>query len=77
MDSQKNEIERHLKKFGFELIDDKKSRTINKIKTIIIDLVQNKHNDLQTNLSDYLSDQIHQDYNTLSNLFSEVENITI
>ena len=76
-DSQKQEIELHLKKFGFELINDKKSRTIHKIKTLIIDLVQNKHNDLQTNLSDYLSDQIHQDYNTLSNLFSEVENITI
>lgn len=76
-DSQKREIERHLKKFGFELIDDKKSRTINKIKTLIIDLVQNRHNDLKTNLSDYISDQIHQDYNTLSNLFSEVENTTI
>ena len=76
-DSQKVEIERYLKKFGFELINDKKSRTINKIKTLIIDLVQNKHNDLKTNLSAYLTDQIRQDYNTLSNLFSEVENITI
>lgn len=76
-DIQKLEIEKNLKKFGFELIDDKKSRTINKIKTLIIDLVQNRHNDLRTNLSDYLSDEIHQDYNTLSNLFSEVENTTI
>jgi AraC-like DNA-binding protein len=76
-DIQKLEIEKNLKKFGFELIDDKKSRTINKIKTLIIDLVQNRHNDLRTNLSDYLSDQIHQDYNTLSNLFSDVEHTTI
>jgi AraC-like DNA-binding protein len=76
-DSQKYEIERHLKKFGFELIDDKKSRTINKIKTLIIDLVQNRQNDLTTNLSDYISDHIRQDYNTLSNLFSEIENTTI
>ncbi len=76
-DIQKLEIEIHLKKFGFALISDKKSRTINKIKTLLIDLVQNKNNDLNKNLSDYISDQIHQDYNSLSNLFSEVENTTI
>jgi len=76
-DIQKLEIEIHLKKFGFALINDKKSRTINKIKTLLIDLVQNKNNDLNKNLSDYISDQIHQDYNSLSNLFSEVENTTI
>jgi AraC-like DNA-binding protein len=76
-DIQKEEIESRLKKFGFELINDKNSRTINKIKTLIIDLVQNKHSDLKTNLSNYLSDQIHIEYNSLSSLFSDVENITI
>ena len=76
-DVQKNEISKILKVFGFELIDDKKSKTIDKIKTVIFDLVQNKNNDLKINLSNYLSQELHQDYNTLSNLFSEVENITI
>ena len=76
-DIQKLEIESHLKKFGFALISDKKSRTTNNIKTLLIDLVQNRNSDLKTNLSDYISDRIHQDYNTLSNLFSEVENTTI
>ncbi len=76
-DVQKNEISKILKVFGFELIDDKKSKTIDKIKTVIIDLVQNKNNDLKINLSNYLSQELHQDYNTLSNLFSEVENTTI
>lgn len=76
-DIQKKEIAEHLKLFGFELIDDKKSRTIDKIKTLIIDLVHHKNNDINTNLSHYLSSQLLQDYNTLSNLFSEVENTTI
>lgn len=74
---QKKQIAEQLKLFGFELIDDKKSRTIEKIKTLIIDLVQNRNNELKTNLSDFLSEELHQDYNTLSNLFSEVENTTI
>ncbi|RTY89840.1 AraC family transcriptional regulator [Flavobacterium sp. GT3R68] len=76
-EKQKQELLKNLRVIGFDLIDDRKSKTIDKIKTIIIDLVQNKNNDLKTNLSDFLSQQIHQDYNTLSNLFSEVENTTI
>ncbi|CAM4388432.1 helix-turn-helix domain-containing protein [Flavobacterium terrigena] len=74
---QKQEVLKSLLSIGFDLIDDKKSKTIDKIKTLIIDLVQNKNNDLKINLSDYLSQELHQDYNTLSNLFSEVENTTI
>lgn len=66
-----------LKIFGFALIDDKKSRTIERIKTLIIDLVQHKNAELQTNLSDYLSRHLMKEYSTLSNLFSEVENTTI
>lgn len=76
-ENQKQELLKSLRAIGFDLIDDKKSKTIDKIKTLIIDLVQNKNNDLKSNLSDYLSQELHQDYNTLSNLFSEVENTTI
>lgn len=74
---QKKEIDEHLKSFGFELINNKKNKTISKIKTLIIYLVHNKNNQINTNLSDYLVSYIHQDYNTLSNLFSQVENTTI
>ena len=62
---------------GFELIDDKKSRIIEQIKNIIIDLVHHQDNDIKTNLSDVLSNQLHHDYNYLSNLFSDVEGTTI
>lgn len=76
-DFEKKEIINRLKLFGFELIDDKKSRTIEKIKTLIIDLVHKKNNHINTNLSDYIASHLLQDYNTISNLFSEVENTTI
>ncbi len=62
---------------GFEIIDDKKSRIIEKIKNTIIDLVHQQNNEIKNNLSVVLSVQLHHDYNYLSNLFSEVEGITI
>lgn len=74
---QKSDIAEHLKSFGFKLIDDKKSRMIDKIKTLIIELVHQKNAQLNTNLSDYLSNNLAQDYSSLSNLFSEVEDTTI
>ncbi|MBP6755993.1 MAG: AraC family transcriptional regulator, partial [Bacteroidia bacterium] len=44
-DIQKTELLKNLRAVGFDLIDDRKSKTIDKIKTLIIDLVHNKNND--------------------------------
>lgn len=77
LENQKQELLQRLHLLGFDLIDDKKSKTIEKIKTLIIDLVHHKNNELKGNLSEYLSKNLLQDYNSLSNLFSEVEGITI
>lgn len=74
---QLQQLDTSLKALGFELIDDKKIQTIEKIKNAIITLVHHSYNDLKTNLSNYITSQIHQDYNYLSNLFSEVEGTTI
>ncbi|MGQ7947687.1 helix-turn-helix domain-containing protein [Flavobacterium sp. WC2509] len=76
-ENQKEILLQKLHTLGFDLIDDKKSKAIEKIKTLIIDLVHHKNNDLKINLSDYLVQNLNQDYSTLSNLFSEVENTTI
>lgn len=73
----KNDLLKNLRTLGFDLIDDKRSRTIEKIKNLIIDLIQHKNNQLNGNLSDYLAHHLMQDYSTLSNLFSEVESTTI
>lgn len=70
-------VERALVPLGFEVIDDKKSRIIEQIKNVIIDVVHYQDNDVKTNLSDILSEKLQHDYNYLSNLFSEVEGVTI
>lgn len=74
---EKDNLNDALIPLGFEIIDDKKSRIIEKIKNIIIDLVHHQDNEMKTNLSDLLSAELHHDYNYLSNLFSEVEGTTI
>lgn len=73
----KKHIAESLLPYGFQLIDDKKSRIIEKVKNVIIDLVHFQDNKTQTNLSDVLSEALHLDYNYLSNIFSEVEGTTI
>ena len=77
IDQVKDQLIEELKSFGFDLLDDKKSKIIEKVKNRIIDLIQNKNNQLQLKLSEYLSEELRQDYSSLSNLFSEVEGITI
>ncbi|HEU0227376.1 MAG TPA: AraC family transcriptional regulator, partial [Arachidicoccus soli] len=74
---KKMALDKTLTSLGFERIDDKKSRTIEQIKNIIINLIHYQDNDSRKNLSDLLSDKLHQDYHYLSNLFSEVEGVTI
>jgi len=76
-ENQKEVLLKNLQVLGFDLIDDKKSKTVEKIKNLIIDLVHHKNSELKINLSDYLAENLNQDYNSLSNLFSEIENTTI
>lgn len=74
---QKDQLDALLQSFGFELIDDKKSRLIEKIKNTIVDLVHYSEDHINITLSEYISGKVHHDYNYLSNLFSEVEGTTI
>lgn len=70
-------IEDELNNLGFEILGDKKSKTIEKVKNEIIRLVRERHNELRINLSEYLSQALFQDYGTMSQLFSDVEGTTI
>jgi AraC-like DNA-binding protein len=72
-----SEIGQHLKIFGFEIIDDAKSRIIEKIKNTIIQLIHHSGEDLKENYSTYIQTHLNKDYNYLSSLFSEVEGTTI
>jgi len=62
---------------GFELMDNKKSVLVEKIKNVIIDMVHYSDEMIKTNFSDFLSEKLNHDYTYLSNLFSEVQGTTI
>ncbi len=74
---KKVQLDKLLRSYGFELIDDKKSRLIEKIKNTIVELVHYSDEQLATKFSDYISKRLHHDYSYLSNLFSEIEGTTI
>ncbi|TDQ24014.1 helix-turn-helix domain-containing protein [Tenacibaculum caenipelagi] len=74
---EKEQLGNILLNLGFEIIDDKKSRIIEHIKNVIINLVHHQDNDIKMNLSEVVSKELNHDYNYLSNLFSEVEGTTI
>ena len=73
----KEQLTQELQCLGFDLLNNKKTKSIEKVKNLITDLVQNNNNSLDVTLSEYLLRELHQDYSSLSNLFSEVEGITI
>ena len=66
-----------LKKSGLELMDDKKSILVEKIKAVIIELVHYSDEPIKINLSDYLTEKLNHNYTYLANLFSEVKGTTI
>ncbi len=74
---QHDQIKEVLLKSGLELMDDKKSVLIQKIKNVIVELVHYSEEPLAINFSEYLSQKLHHDYTYLANLFSEVQGITI
>lgn len=72
-------IQSVLENNGFEIIEDKKVRTIEHIKLAILRLVQQNRSvsPMRLNYSDHLSKELGQDYHYLSSLFSSIENVTI
>jgi AraC-like DNA-binding protein len=76
-DATLQKIDVALSKLGFELIDNRRSRIIEKIKNLIVNLVHHSKDPLNLNVSDYLTREMNYEYNYLSNLFSEVEGNTI
>ena len=66
-----------LKKNGYELLNDKKSILIERIKTMIIEMVHYSDEEIKINFSRHLSDKLNHNYTYLSNLFSEDTGTTI
>ena len=74
---QRDNLSTSLKNIGLELLEDKKNIMVEKIKTIIIELVHYNEDQIKTNLSDYLSEKLNHNYTYISNLFSEIKGTSI
>lgn len=73
-----NEIRKVLVQNGFDLVDDKNSKIIEKIKILIIDKIHHQSSKLEKfSFSKYLSDELGVNYNHISSVFSSCEGITI
>lgn len=80
----KNPSEKQLQQFsirlqalGFELLDDQRQKQIEKIKSLLIKIIQSGDVEEHFGMSDYLSKSLNKDYSSVSRLFSQVEGITI
>jgi AraC-like DNA-binding protein len=74
---QREQIKLALLSSGLELMDDKRSVLIEKIKNAVIEMIHHTDDIIKTNFSDFLSKKLGHNYTYLANLFSEVQGTTI
>ena len=74
---QMQQLNSRLLQLGFEILDDKKQKQIEKIKSLLIKKVQSGDVEEHFSISEYLSTALHKEYSYISRLFSEVEGITV
>ena len=74
---KKAQLKQNLALSGLELMDNKKSILIDKIKSTIIEMIHYSEEAPKVNYSNFISQKLGYDYTYLSNLFSEVKGITI
>jgi len=66
-----------LRSYGFDLLENKKSVLVEKIRHIIVEVIHYSDEPLNITFSSYLSEKLNYDYHYLSSLFSEVKGTTI
>ena len=74
---QQQQLSINLKQLGFELLDDKRKKIIEQIKTLIINNIHYNKENSSRNYSGFIAENLYHDYSYLSKLFSETEGITI
>ncbi len=74
---QHDQLKANLLKSGLELLDDKRTILIERIKNLIIEMIHYSDELPNVNYSDYISEKLGYDYTYLSNIFSEVKGTTI
>jgi AraC-like DNA-binding protein len=76
-DTAFNLINARLQELGFEILDDQKQQLIEKIKKLLIEMIQSGQVEEHLVVSGFLTKKLNKEYSQLSRLFSEVEGITI
>ncbi len=74
---QRQNLKENLLKTGLEVLDDKKSILIEKIKNVVIEMIHYSDELPKENFSDYVSEKLGYDYTYLANTFSEVKGMTL
>ncbi len=74
---QRDLLKVNLQKTGLELLDDKRSILIERIKSVIVEMIHYSDELPKIKYSDYISEKLGYDYTYLSNVFSEVKGITL
>jgi len=75
--NQRAQLKVVLLKSGLELMDSKKAMLIEKIKTVVIEMVHYSEEQPKINFSHFLSEKLGHNYTYLASLFSESTGITI
>ncbi len=74
---QRQILKENLLKTGLEVLADKKSILIEKIKNVVIEMIHYSEELPKENFSDYVSEKLGYDYTYLANTFSEVRGMTL
>lgn len=76
-EQQRDALRTALLSYGLVLMEDKRSILVEKIKTIIIEMVHYSDELPDVNYSVYISNKLHYNYTYLANLFADVKGTTI
>ncbi len=76
-EAQREQLGKNLMKSGLELLENKKSILIEKIKNVITEMIHYSDVLPKVNYSNYISEKLGYDYTYLANTFSEVKGMTI
>lgn len=74
---QKEQLRKGLRDRGFELLEDKTSKIIEQVKSLIINSIHRQNAPIKVNYSTFLKENLNLDYNYVSGIFSSVEGMTI
>lgn len=76
-EQQREQLNIALLESGLELMDDKKAVMIEKVKNTIVQMIHHEEELPSTKYSNFISEKLGYDYTYLSNVFSEVQGMTI